>query len=136
MLYVIHCANHPELIYRGGQDSIIHLEADLHKVVQWANSKGVKWAFSRSNAGAYHTEFYADLQDLDKLNWNAIAATDFRDPDIKEGKQAEFLVYGYFPFGLVERIGVSSKTIQSQVLRMLQHSNYRPRVAVRKNWYF
>jgi hypothetical protein len=87
----------------------------------------------------YHitrTEFYADLQDLDKLNWDAIAATDFRDPDIKEGKQAEFLVYGYFPFGLVERIGVSTKTIQERVLRMLQYSNYRPRVEVLRNWYF
>lgn len=30
MLYVIHCANHPELIYRGGQEPIVHLEADLY----------------------------------------------------------------------------------------------------------
>ena len=26
MLYVIHCANHPELAYRGGQQPIVHLE--------------------------------------------------------------------------------------------------------------
>jgi len=29
MLYLIHQANHPELVYRGGQDHIVHLEADL-----------------------------------------------------------------------------------------------------------
>ena len=29
MLYVIYKANHPELAYRGGQEPIVHLEADL-----------------------------------------------------------------------------------------------------------
>ena len=33
MLYVTHRANHPELAYRGGQGPIVHLEADLGKVV-------------------------------------------------------------------------------------------------------
>src|SRR5262245_8670800 len=36
MLYVIHCANHVELEYRGGQNEIVHLEADLHRVIDWA----------------------------------------------------------------------------------------------------
>ena len=43
---------------------------------------------------------------LHELDWDAIASTDFRDPNVKERKQAEFLVYGFFPFDLVERIGV------------------------------
>jgi hypothetical protein len=34
MLYVIYRANHPELEYRGGQDPIVHLEADLGEVVE------------------------------------------------------------------------------------------------------
>ena len=38
MLYVIHCANHPELAYRGGQQPIIHLEADLHQHIHKENS--------------------------------------------------------------------------------------------------
>ena len=37
MLYVIHMANHAELTYRGGQESIVHLEAGLHEAVAWAN---------------------------------------------------------------------------------------------------
>ena len=45
MLYLIYRGNHPELDYRGGQDPIIHLEADLYQVVKWANDKGVRWAF-------------------------------------------------------------------------------------------
>jgi hypothetical protein len=136
MLYVIHRANHPGLEYRGGQDRILHLEADLRLVVDWADKNGVRWAFSLSNAGAYFTEFRRDLKDLSALDWDAIAATDFRDPDVKERKQAEFLVHSCFPFDLVEKIGVYSAPIQDRVIRELQGSDHRPRVEVRTEWYF
>jgi hypothetical protein len=136
MLYVIHRANHRELIYRGGQNLIIHLEADLYRVVDWANANNVRWAFSRSNAGAYYTEFYFDLRDLNKLDWQAIQATDFGDPDIKEGKQAEFLVYGFFPFELVERIGVRTAQSDWKVRHVLGNAWHRPIVEVRSEWYF
>src|SRR5688572_32706394 len=52
MLFVIHQANHPDLTYRGGQGPIVHLEADLRQVVEWATENGRRWAFSLSNAGA------------------------------------------------------------------------------------
>jgi len=74
MLYVIHCANHVELTYRGGQDPIVHLEADVQQVVSWANANQVRWAFSLSNAGARYTEFRSNLESLAELDWNAIAA--------------------------------------------------------------
>jgi hypothetical protein len=35
MLYLISCANHSEMTYRGGQQPILHLEADLQEVVKW-----------------------------------------------------------------------------------------------------
>jgi hypothetical protein len=136
MLYVIHCANHPELTYRGGQDPIVHLQADLRKVVEWAEENGVRWAFSLSNAGARYTEFRASLQDLDELDWTAIAARDFRDPDVKERKQAEFLVYGSFPLRLVERIGVRTAAVQVTASRALSGAGIRVPVEVCAEWYF
>ena len=33
MLYVIYMKNHPELVYRGGQGPIVHIEADLRDTV-------------------------------------------------------------------------------------------------------
>lgn len=136
MLYVIHRANHPELTYRGGQEPIVHLEADLHNVIRWAEGNGMRWAFSLSNAGARYTEFRSTVADLDQLDWGAIAATDFRHPDTKERKQAEFLLYKRFPFELVERIGVRSATIQAQASAALAGANHAPRVEVRPEWYF
>ena len=115
MLYVIYCANHPDLIYRGGQGPIVYLEADLHTVVDWAEASGGRWAFSLSNAGARCTEFRAQRADLGELDWAAIGARDFRLPLVKEGKQAEFLTLERFPIDLVERIGVRSRDIEVQV---------------------
>ncbi len=91
MLYVIYCRNHPELVYRGGQEPIVHLEANLHETVRWAEANGLRWAFSLSNAGAVYTSFRSRLDRLNEINWDAVAARDFRPADVKEGKQAEFL---------------------------------------------
>ncbi len=136
MLFVIYCANHPELAYRGGQQPIVHLEADLHQVVQWAEAKGQRWAFSLSNAGAVYTQFRAELDRLSDINWEAVAATDFRPADIKEAKQAEFLVQQSFPWHLVERIGVHSQGIVSKVSDAMQGAAHRPRIEIKRDWYY
>jgi hypothetical protein len=136
MLYVIHCANHPELTYRGGQGPIVHLEADLHTVVAAATRQGRRWAFSLSNAGAHYATFRAALDELDQIDWLAVASRDFRDPAVKEAKQAEFLVHGSFPWNLVERIGVASPPTQVSVAAAIARAAYRPPVDVRPDWYY
>lgn len=136
MLFVIHRGNHPELTYHGGQEPIVHLEADLQEVCDWADSEGRRWAFSLSNAGASYTEFRNRRDQLDEIDWAAVAATDFRDPDVKEGKQAEFLLHEFFPWHLVRRIGVYSEPIYSRVLRTLVGSPHRPAVEIIPAWYF
>lgn len=136
MLYVIYCRNHPGLNYRGGQEEIIHLVADLHEVVKWANGARTPWAFSLSNAGALYAEFRARLGELDQLDWAAIAATDFRSREVKERKQAEFLVHRRLPFELIERIGVHSAAVQTRVTAALAGTRHRPSVEVLPDWYY
>jgi hypothetical protein len=136
MLYVIHRANHPDLAYRGGQEPIIHLEADLNRVVAWANANGRKWAFSLSNAGAFYTQFRSHVGQLDEVNWPAIAANDFRRADVNEGKQAEFLLHHSFPWELIERAGVLSQGMAQQVANAMQGVAHRPRLEIRTDWYF
>jgi hypothetical protein len=136
MLFLIHCANHPDLAYRGGQEPIVHLQADLHEVVAWANATGCRWAFTLSNAGARYAPFRSDLAALDEVNWQAVDATDFRQPDIKEGKQAEFLVRDSFPWGLIEAVGVRSVAVKEQAEAALANAGHRPPVTIRRNWYY
>lgn len=136
MLFVIHCANHPELAYTGGQRPIVHLEADLQQVVDWADASGRRWAFSLSNAGAYYTEFRASLNQLDEVDWDAVAAKDFRSAEVKEGKQAEFLVREDLPWELIERIGVSSAGVRTAVEAALNVCTHRPGIVIRPDWYY
>lgn len=135
-LYLLYMGNHPELTYRGGQGPIVHLETDLKTVVNWAEANNRRWAFSLTNAGAYYVEFRKNLDELDQIDWDAVAARDFRSPDVKEAKAAEFLLHGSFPWELVERIGVYSMTIGQQVTTMIAAGPHHPTVQVLRDWYF
>ena len=142
MLYIIHMANHPNLQYRGGQEPIVHLEADLNKVVAWADHHRVPWAFSLSNAAAHYTHFRDSLSQLGDVNWAAVHATQFRQGDVREDKQAEFLLYRAFPWHLIDRIGVRSSAIKVRVQRDLNaalNANpmvHQPSVTILPNWYY
>lgn len=136
MLYVIHCANHAELAYRGGQAPIVHLVADLRSVVAWADQQARRWAFSLSNAGAVYAEFRTSLTDLPDIDWEAVAARDWRSATIKEAKQAEFLLEGDLPWSLVREIGVQSQGVANQVNQALANTSHRPDVTIQPLWYY
>jgi hypothetical protein len=140
MLYLIHCANHAELSYRGGQGPIVHLESDLHAAVGWAANHGQRWAFTLSNAGARYFEDRANLGDLAQVNWEAVAANRWSGMNVsrqvKEGKQAEFLVERCFPWQLIERVGIQSRSTAQQVADAMGNSAHRPVVEIRSDWYY
>jgi hypothetical protein len=136
MLFVLHKGNHPDLRYCGGQRAILHLEADLRAVVEWADSVPRRWAFSDGNAGARYTPFFNDVDQLDFLDWKAINENNWQDPIVKERKQAEFLVAESFPWELVERIGVIDKETAEQVANAIRNADHRPRIVVAQDWYY
>jgi hypothetical protein len=134
MLFLIYKANHEELSYRGGQSLIVHLEADLRATVAWAEQQGKRWAFTLSNAGAYYFEDRCDLSQLNEVDWNAVQARQWSGN--KEGKQAEFLLQGAFPWSLVERIGVHTRQTYQQVMNALPVAGHRPPVEIKEDWYY
>lgn len=136
MLYILHRGNHPELTYDGGQEPIIHLQADLDRVIGWANREDLPWAFTTGNARAGYARFLDNVAQLDQLNWDAVESDDFRDPTIKEGKQAEFLVHRFVPWTLVESIGVRSGELKRVVEEILLGADHAPPVRVQPRWYF
>lgn len=134
MLYVIHCANHPELTYRGGQQPIVHLEADLHEVVKWAGANGQQWAFSTINAAHGAADFYGGLGDLSEIDWNAVSSRQWTG--CRDRKQAEFLVQQSFPWQLVRRIGVYSQGIAQRASNAMQGAAHRPALEIKSDWYY
>jgi hypothetical protein len=136
MLFIIYKNNHPDMSYRGGQESILHLQMDMEATVRWANGNAVRWAFSDRNAGGFLAEFYNSLNELDKIDWKAVKATNFKDIQVQEGKQAEFLIHDKCPWHLVEKIGVFNEAILSQVHEILRNTRHKPNVAIERKWYY
>jgi hypothetical protein len=137
MLYILHKGNHPDITYHGGQTPIIHLQSDLRAAVKWADQNRVRWAFSDRNAGTYLAQFYNRISDLDKINWTAVNATNFQDMMVKEGKQAEFLMYHSFPLSLVEKVGVINTVVKQKVDKIINDSGSNiPLASIEHQWYF
>jgi hypothetical protein len=136
MLYLLYQGNYPDLEYHGGQGPIVHLELDLNRILEWAEERRLRWAITLSNAGAYGFEDRLGLDALGEIDWDSIRATDWRDPDIKHRKQAEFLVEREVDWALVERIGVYSMGIGQRALAAIGSAPHQPRVEVMRHWYY
>jgi ssDNA thymidine ADP-ribosyltransferase, DarT len=136
MLYILFRGNSPDLDYAGGQGPIVHLQADLKRVIDWAEETEIQWAFSDRNAGAYFATFSSEQDDLAGLDWAAIGNPDFRSSVVKEGKQAEFLVFESFPWDLFECVGVYSERIRQNVEELLEDAQPRPNIIIRRDWYY
>jgi len=140
MLYLIAQRNHPELAYRGGQELIIHLQADLHASVVWAKTYQRRLAFTLSNAGSYFFEDRCRLDQLHEINWEAVQTNRWSgngvEASVKEGKQAEFLMEYSFPWQLIERIGVYSQSVYQQAMNTLLTGIHRPQIELRREWYY
>ena len=134
MLYLIYQANHVDLAYRGGQDLIVHLEADFYASIEWAEANKQRWAFTNSNAGSYYFEDYCDLNNLSEIDWKAVQARIWQGRT--DNKQAEFLLENRFPWHLIERIGVYSDTAYQQAANALPVDGHRPTIKINRKWYY
>lgn len=77
----------------------------------------------------------ANENDFDRLNWSAINAKYWQQ--VRDEKQAEFLLEQYFPWRLVEVIGViNSDTAQTIATILKQHPGHQPKVQVHRDWYY
>ncbi|HJT77742.1 MAG TPA: DUF4433 domain-containing protein, partial [Gemmataceae bacterium] len=132
MLYVINKRS-AELKYQGGQRGIVHLVSSVERAV----ASGHPCAFSSGNAGARYVTFSTDIAQITELlDWGCISTEDWRDPAVKERKQAEFLVHDELPWEAVEEIGVIDDTVAERVTAVIAQATHRPAVVVHRNWYY
>ena len=134
MLYLFYKGNRQDIKYHGGQEPILHLVADLHRAVAWAEQSGLRWAFTNSNAGSYYFEDFANLEDLDKVDWESVYAKYWHGH--QEQKQAEFLIESRFPWELIEGIGVYSYEWVDKVNKIITGVCEQPPVKQKRDWYY
>ncbi len=136
MLYIFWMNNHPNLTYHGGQEPVVHLQADLRATVAWAEAHDRPWAFTDRNAATNYTKFYSSLGALDQINWRSVEARDWSDTETRDAKQAEFLIHESFPWELVEKIGVYDTAWADAVSNALVRIAHRPTVSIERGWYY
>lgn len=134
MLFVIDCGN-AELTYKGGQHDIVHLVSTVEATIETA--AGRPWAYSDGNAGACYTAFHADVSRInDILDRNAISARDWREPAVKNRKQAEFLVHDFLAWEAFHEIGVIDESAAAQARDAMAKASHQPPVNVHRDWYY
>lgn len=122
--------------YSEGQQSVIHLVSSAEAV----EAAGLPFVFTDGHADMDLSDFFDDLDDLGKIDWNIMRAkywadTD-EDGDRKRRRQAEFLVDEFFPWSLVAGMAVLDARIRHQAAKILEESDHKPLVKVRRGWYY
>jgi hypothetical protein len=127
MLFVVH-RGHQD--YQGGQEDIIHLVSSVSRAV----ALGRPWAFTDRHADLAHALYLEDLAQLSEVPWDVMD----RDywADVKEERQAEFLVHEFFPWEAVMEIATMTPAVQQRVQGELRQVQHRPPVALRPAWYY
>ena len=118
--------------YAGGDSEVLHLVSS----VQTAAAIGKPWAFTDRHAELAYTQFFDDLADLHHVPWHVMSLTWWSQ--VREERQAEFLVHGFFPWTSVTHIVVKSQAVAARVSSTLATSgvDHVPPVAVDQGWYY
>ena len=122
--------------YTDGQDPIVYFVAHAQNVAN-ANSSFV---FTDGHATMTLSDFYCDLNELSKVDWDVMSMTYWNDtpdfPDRKRRRQAEFLVRDFLPWSQVDQIVVLNQERCQQVLKMTLNVSHKPVVSIKPDWYY
>lgn len=69
MLYAIH--NGAVVGYTGGQEPVVHLVSSVEDV----RDSGLEWVFTEGHAEMAFSDFFGDLEDLDKVDWKVMGSS-------------------------------------------------------------
>lgn len=126
---------------RGGiqkqpREAIVFLVSSLHRVAEL----GLPFLFTDCHAYYEWANFYADLSNLDKIDWPILQARNFkRDPEVPEKferYQAEALVHQHLPVHALLGIVCYTEVLKQRFEQAIQARNLNLPVHVRTGWYF
>ena len=122
--------------YNEGQSPLIYIVSTVEKIVQ----AQLGFVFSDGHGIAAFTQWFDDLSDLDKVDWDMVYANYWADTvednDRQRRKQAEFLVHRFCSWDVVTLIGVLNNDVKVQVESILAGHGVSTPVEVRRQWYY
>lgn len=130
MLYVV-AQGHEN--YREGQQPIVHLVSSIEAI----RATGRTWLFTDRHADLGYANQYDTLDKLGEVDWAVMPLRQWGgDQEVKEKRQAEFLVHDWCPWEAVEVIGVIDQVIAARVEAALAGAGHKRRVEVHRDWYY
>ena len=122
--------------YDGDQRSVIYLVSTADAVA----NQGTGFVFTDGHAIMAMSRFFDNLDDLDKVDWQLMHSRYWfdtqQDNDRKRRRQAEFLVYHFFPWELISRIIVMDKRTESALVKELTSAGVSTSVQCYRPWYY
>ena len=122
-------------ITQRSNDEIVILVSSLQTLVDLDR----QFVFTDRHAYLNYANFYSDLTDLDKLDWESLQARDFRrdpeDPGKFERYQAEALVYRHLPHDSLLGVACHSDAVKTELEEQITLGG-QPPIKVRSDWYF
>ena len=123
-------------IQKRPNEEIVILVSSLHHVAKL----GQLFLFTDCHAYYQWADFYADLADLDKIDWPLLQRRDFKrdsgDPAKFERYQAEALIHQHLPVSGLLGIVCYTETLKQRIEQQTQLRNLNLPVYVRTGWYF
>lgn len=100
--------------------------------VSRATSLDRPWAFTDRHAELAHALHFDDLGKLGEVPWSVMPKPYWSD--VKEERQAEFLVEAFFPWTAVAEVVAMTAAVATRTTAAIQGSAHRPPVVVRREW--
>lgn len=126
---------HNGIVQRPKSDIII-LVSSLHEL----GDHGIEYLFTDRHAYLQLAEFFKDLGELDRIDWELLRARDFAKSDADPGKMerymAEALAYRRVPVECIHAIACYSERQQTELERLVREAGCDIRIIVRKEWFF
>jgi len=103
-------------------------------------SQNIPFVFTDMHAYYSWANFYSDLSDLDKIDWEIIQSRDFKrdldDPAKFERYQAEVLIHQHCPVEGLQGVVCYTENLEKQISKELAKAGWNLPVHARTKWYF
>jgi hypothetical protein len=134
MLYNILTGYFAPKVPRRSEEEIIVLRCLIEVLVQQG-----RWFFTDGQANDEETSHFANVKDLNKIDWNCIQSSNFTksdgDYDRQRRYQAEFLLYDSVSISCVESISVYSDNMKAWTQKQVNAAGKMIPVHVRKDYF-
>jgi hypothetical protein len=117
-------------------EEIVILVSSLQRVTEL----GIPFVFTDQHAYPLMANYFTDLKDLDKIDWDLLNRRDFKhdpdDPGKKERYQAEALVWKHLPLQALLGICCYTAVVGEWIKTELAQRNLTMQTIVQGSWYF